>query len=50
MNKLKKIYLKLLKAHVKHKQNKAQKLYGKMIEMELEMRNERTSSEDTRET
>ena len=43
--KIKKVYLKLLKAHVKHKQQKAQKLYGKMIALELEIRSERESTE-----
>jgi len=46
MSKLKKTYLKLLKAQIKRKQIKAQKLYAKMIALELEMKDERESKQD----
>lgn len=36
--KLKKLYLKILKAQVKHKWDKARKLNAKMIQLELELK------------
>lgn len=38
-HKLKKLYLKILKAQVKHKWDKARKLNAKMIQLELELKN-----------
>jgi hypothetical protein len=38
LSKLEKTYLKLLKAEVKHKQNKVYKLEKKIIELELAMK------------
>lgn len=43
IEKLKNTYLKLLKAEVKHKQNKVYKLEKKIIELELAIMKEKTN-------
>ena len=37
--KLKKLYLKILKAQVKHKWDKARRLNSRMIQLQLELKN-----------
>jgi len=37
--KLKKLYLKILKAQVKHKWDKARRLNARMIQLQLELKN-----------
>ena len=45
---LKKVYLKLLKAHARRKLNKAEKLFAKVLQAQVEEGYERRNNESTK--